>query len=188
MAVNTVTANVQSNTLSTVSDQDIRDIAEGKPDAVRRLYEKTHRSIYGFALSITKNAHDAEDALQETFVSLYRFAGEYKPNGKPMAWILTIARNAARMKIRARKQELSYEDAFDYEDSTSEIQNVDDRMALEAAMTVLDDKERQILMLHAVSGLKNREIAALLELSIGTVLSKYHRALTKLRNHLKGTE
>lgn len=55
-------------------------------------------------------------------------------------------------------------------------------------MRELADEERQILMLHAVTGMKHREIAELLQLSLSTVLSKYHRALKKLRKCLGGEE
>ena len=54
------------------------------------------------------------------------------------------------------------------------------------ALAILGDQERKIVMLHAISGLKHREIAELLELPLATVLSKYHRALKKLRVFMKG--
>ena len=57
-------------------------------------------------------------------------------------------------------------------------------MILQAAMTLLNQQERQILMLHAVAGLKHRETAKLLALPLSTVLSKYNRALKKLRQGL----
>ena len=57
---------------------------------------------------------------------------------------------------------------------------------LELAVNALADEERRVVMLHAVAGLKHREIADLLEMPLATVLSKYHRALKKLNNRLKG--
>ena len=59
-------------------------------------------------------------------------------------------------------------------------------MILETALKTLGEEERQIVMLHAVSGLKHREIAALLGLSLPTTLSRYHRALAKLQKQLGG--
>ena len=61
----------------------------------------------------------------------------------------------------------------------------EDRLTLESLLTVLSDQERQIVVLHALTGLKHRETAALLELPLPTVLSKYSRALNKLRAALK---
>ncbi len=57
-------------------------------------------------------------------------------------------------------------------------------MVIETAFKVLVDEERQILMLHAVSGLKHREIATVMDMSLNTVLSKYHRAIKKMRSEL----
>ncbi len=63
---------------------------------------------------------------------------------------------------------------------------VEDRQVLDAALTALADDERQIVLLHAVTGWKHREIAGLLELPLSTVLSKYRRALLKLKTKLEG--
>jgi hypothetical protein len=59
-------------------------------------------------------------------------------------------------------------------------------MMLEAVLSALSDEERQIVTLHALTGLRHREIAALLELPLPTVLSKYHRAIRKMRADLEG--
>ena len=71
----------------------------------------------------------------------------------------------------------------DSPDVTSE-----DREVLQQALASLGDEERQVVLLHAVTGLKHREIAALLEMPLATVLSKYHRALKKLRVQLEGDD
>ena len=57
----------------------------------------------------------------------------------------------------------------------------DERVLLQTAMKILSDDEQQIVMLHAVAGVKHREIAALLDMPTATVLSKYSRAIKKLR-------
>ena len=64
--------------------------------------------------------------------------------------------------------------------------DADERILLQHALASLADGERRIILLHAVTGLKHREIAALLELSLPTVLSKYHRALKKMRAYVEG--
>ena len=72
--------------------------------------------------------------------------------------------------------------------SCSQIEDREDRMVLEAAFQVLSREECQIIVLHAVSGLKNREISELLQIPLSTVLSKYNRGLKKLRRQLEGIE
>ncbi len=169
-----------------IDDELILEIGKGSTDALHNLYNSVSDNVYGFVLSITKNTHDAEDVLQETFLTVYQKANDYKPSGKPMAWIFTIAKNHALGKMRS-KSKLTLTDGENGETgiSFSQIPNTEERIVLEAAFKVLSDEEREILMLHAVSGMKHREISAILELSLNTVLSKYHRAIKKMKTELQ---
>lgn len=171
---------------STVDDKLIKDIAKGSMEALHTLYEKTNKSVYAFALSITKNPHDAEDVLQETFLKIYQKAKDYTSYDKPMAWIFTIAKNFSLMKFRERKKEDSMEEVSDMpEPIFSFVEDVSERIVLEAAVNKLDEDERTILLLHAVAGFKNREIADLLDMPINTVLSKYNRTIRKMQKYLE---
>ncbi len=171
------------------TEQLLLAVAAGDQDALAALYQRTRAAVYAMALSLLHNVHDAQDVTQETFVRIWEKAEGYRPQGSPMAWILTIARNLARMKLRQgnRVEDLSEEewDAIPADKSDLEVE---ERHLLQTALAALSDQERQIVMLHAVSGLKHREIAALLEMPLPTVLSKYHRALKKLRVQMEGDE
>ena len=127
--------------------------------------------------------------MQDTYLKIRESAHLYKPMGKPMAWVFTIARNCALMKIRQSKKivELTPSEDVD-EKGFDQVSDWEDRLVLEAAFGVLSDTERQIVMFHAVSGIKHREIALILELPLSTVLSKYARALSKLKKHLESAE
>lgn len=163
------------------------EIADEKQEALSRLYHATSAAVYGFALSILKNTHDAEDVLHDCYVSIWQAAGGYRPEGKAMAWILTIARNLCMQRLRERKRhpELPQEDWE--RDLIACVQpDSEDALVLDACLRRLSDEERQIVMLHALSGFRHREIAALLELPLPTVLSKYHRAKNKLKKSLEG--
>lgn len=164
----------------------IAAIANGDKNALAKLYELTKTAVFGFALSILRDRYDAEDILHDTYVTLYNAATEYRPMGKPMAWILTITRNLCLMKLRKDKRNESQpEDTWEPPDPRDRITSSTDRIVLETAMETLSDEERQIVMLHAVAGQKHREIALILDLPLSTTLSKYSRALSKLRNQLK---
>lgn len=171
-------------------DEIIKRIAEGEKKALGNLYHETKASIYGFALSLTKNTADAEDILQETYLKIWANADSYKTKGTPMAWILTITRNLALMKLREKKKHQDLEpEQWDMEFHIPDTAgNTEDRHLLEAALLILQEEERQIILLHAVSGLKFREIGELLGIGLSTVLSKYHRALKKLRKYIEGVE
>lgn len=167
----------------------ISGIAVGSREDLAKLYRRTRAAVYGLALSYLKNGAEAEDVAQDTFVKVWAAAPSYRPQGKPMAWLLTIARNLAlgRLRTAARIQDLSEAQwsAFSIE---SDSLTADDRTVLAAALGRLSDEERHIVVLHAVCGLKHREIAQFLGLALPTVLSKYHRSLKKLKTILEGDD
>lgn len=164
-------------------------ISQGDNKAFANLYTNTYQAVYGFLLSILNNREEAEDVLQETYIKIRENASGYKHNGKPMAWIFTIARNLAYMKLRKRKRVsmLSIEDAENVV-GFSDVTNAEERMVLEAAFRILNVEERQIVMLHAVSGLKHKEISQIMKKPLSTVLSKYNRAIKKLEKAVGGDE
>ena len=164
-------------------------LAAGDRDSLAALYHRTRAVVYGLALSYLKNGHDAQDVTQDTFVLAWDKAELYRPQGKPLSWLLTIARNLAlsRLREQSKTRDLSDDQWENLAIDTSLITQ-EDRQVLLAAMKELTDQERQIVILHAVSGLRHREIAALLEIPLSTALSKYHRALKKMKTLLKGED
>lgn len=82
----------------------MRQVAHGDGEAFHQLYLETNRSVYSFILSILKNPQDAEEVLQETYLKIWTSARSYKPQGKPLAWMFTIARNLCYMKFRDQKR------------------------------------------------------------------------------------
>ena len=163
-------------------DQCIARIAGGDQGALADLYARTRPAVYGFALSILKNTHDAEDVLHDAYLQVWQAAGQYRSQGKPRAWLMTIVRNLSLSRLRQqnRTESLSQED---WQDRFAAVPSVteEDRLTLGALLAALGDQERQIVTLHALGGLKHREIAAMLSLPLPTVLSKYSRALKKLQ-------
>lgn len=163
----------------------LRKIAVGDTAALEDLYRQTHAAVYGFALSILKNTHDAEDVLHDCYVTVFTAAAGYRAQGKPMAWMMTIARNLCLQRLREHRRlsDLPQEDWEPFLESREDLMP-EDKLILAACMERLSDDERQIVVLHAVAGFKHREIAALMDLALPTVLSKYNRALKKLRQYL----
>lgn len=174
------------NTDADLLDEYLAGIAQKESAALSDLYTATSACVYGYILSILKNTYDAEDVLQECFLSIYASASGYRSSGKPMAWILTIAKNLCLQKIREQKKEtvISSED-YNYCFDDNESMTPEDKLVLQACMKLLSDEERQIVLLHAVAGWKHREIAEWMSLSLSAVLSKYNRALKKLKAYMK---
>ncbi len=166
-------------------DKLIEKISNNDKEAMGEFYLVTKSSVYGFALSITKNKELAEDIMQDTYIRLLQNAKNYKSSNKPMAWILRITRNLSLTRLASKEnKELSLEDEWlggeeDFSDSSI------DKILLNKLLDKLEEEERQILILKSLSGLKYREIAEILGIPLSTCLSKYHRSISKLKKTVK---
>ena len=162
-------------------------IADNDMAAFEEFYRQTERVVYAFVLSTVKNHDDALDVVQDTYLKIRAAAHLYKPMGKPMAWVFTIARNLSISKLRFKQKHDSLE-TTDLENdlSFSYVTDNDDRLVLQTALKILSSEETEIILLHAISGFTHREIANNLEMKLSTVLSKYHRGLKKLKKYFLG--
>ncbi|MCD7750798.1 MAG: RNA polymerase sigma factor [Lachnospiraceae bacterium] len=172
-----------------IAEECIRKIAGGDREALATLYQETGTAVYAFALSMLKNVHEAEDVQQDVFLKIWQSAAGYQAQGKPMAWIFTITRNFALMRLRDQGREvtMSPEDwQMMFADRTQ--MSEEDRIVLQSVLEILSQEERSIVMLHTSAQLKHREIAQIMDLPLATVLSKYNRALKKLKKALTGMD
>ena len=170
----------------------LRRVGDGDQEAFYELYQSTDRTMYSFILSILKNPQDAEEVMQETYLKVWTSAASYHSQGKPLAWMFTIARNLCYMKFRDQKHQadmglddLNGEEVGEF---CLPLEQMTDAIVLKAALSILKEDERQIVLLHASAGLKHRDIAADLGLPLATVLSKYNRAMKKLQQYLREEE
>lgn len=161
----------------------IYGIANGVDGSLKNLYELCSGAVYAYALTVLKNTYDAQDVMQDTFIKVYDASVNYVPKGKPMSWILAIARNLCFDKFRKQAQQAT---AFQTEPIDFSSGDPVDRIVVKKCLSELDDDERRIVVMHALGGLKHREIAEELSLPLNTVLSKYKRALGKLKTIIKG--
>lgn len=166
-------------------DELILKVAQKNLSALEELYRLTKSGIYGFALSLLKSPSDAEDVLHDTYLSIWASAYMYASEGKPMAWLITIAKNHCFKVFRNRQ----WNEKETFKNTADQAQNFallsDEKWVLEQVLKGLKDDERQIIMLHSVAGFKYREIADFLNIPLSTVLSKYHRAMKKLKENYK---
>lgn len=164
-------------------------IGKNDMEAFDNLYGLTERTMYAFSVSITQNHEEALDLMQDTYVKILSAAHLYKPMGKPLAWMFTITKNLFYTK-RKRDKKIMNMDTEIIANSIefSHLVDSEDKLVLEGVLKVLTEEERQIVLLYAVSGMKHKDIASSLNLKLPTTLSKYHRALKKLRKYLEGKE
>lgn len=168
-------------------DRAIVGIATGEDGALERLYRLTSSAIYAYALSLTKNVFDAQDIMHDVFVKVYDAAPSYISHGKPMSWLLTVTKNMCYDRFRRQSR---FDPMTEQELDTHFASTVDvtERLMLKKCLFLLSDEERSIVVMHAVGGLKHREIAEHMQIPQATVLSKYNRAIKKLRGIIKGEQ
>lgn len=170
----------------------LQRMQQGDTEAFKSLYETAARAVYAYALSILQNPQDAEEAMQDTFLTVWTQCDSYVSSGKPLAWIFTIVRNRCYALLRRRSVHPSVSlESLDTEDPSWQPYSEDltgersaARDSLAQALACLTDQERRLIYLHVIASMKHREIAAALGLPLATVLSRYHRAVRKLRREL----
>jgi RNA polymerase sigma-70 factor (ECF subfamily) len=148
-------------------------------------------AAHNLARWLTRNGHDAEDLVQESYLRAFRFFGGFK-GGDSRSWLLTIVRNTCYSWLqRNRRQEL--ETTFDEEVHTSDLQALSpekplladaDGQMLQQALEELPVTFREILVLRELEGLSYKEIAEIANIPIGTVMSSLARARKRLRENL----
>ena len=128
-----------------------------------------------------KDKYIAEDALQDTFITIYEKAGTFRHN--PRAWILTIAKNKAVSIIRKNSHTTSIDDLTEDIADTAQIENITlDKMHSDMLLSVLSEEDEKIVILHAVYGFKHREIAELMNMPPSTVKWRYKQSIDKMKN------
>ncbi len=160
----------------------IQLVAEGNGNALEELYGEYSKMVFAVALSVTRRREDAEDILSETFVSVWEHATSFH-GGSGKSWLCAIARNLSINLLKKRKREVELSETAATEFGVEG--NAENKMILEIALSVLDDKEREVVLLHN-GGYKHREIAEMVGEKLGTITWRYQNALQKMRKHLEG--
>ena len=155
-------------------DNLMKEVTQGSERAFEELYEGMKRGVFALAYSYLRNYEDAEDVLQQTFLTVKRKAYLYRVGTDARAWIFQIAKNAALDELRKRKQRKEGE-LLREEGVETPVVFLDELTAR------LSEEEREIVIMHAVWGYKHKEIAEEKGLPLGTVTWKYNEAIKKLR-------
>ena len=167
-------------------------VAEGDSDAFERLYRRYARSVFGLALRRLGDRERAEDAVQETFTSVWRSAGSYRPERGPGGpWLFAVARNAIVDRLRGRRLETA-SDPPDVPDTgrgpEERAENEWVAWRVHRALEELPDAERAVLELAYWGGLSQSEVATFLNVPLGTVKTRTRTGLARLAEILEGTD
>ena len=169
-------------------------VAEGRPEALAALYDRYAAACYGLALRILGDREDAEEAVQDAFVALWRRAGTYDPGqGRAYSWMLRIARNKAIDGLRrggpARRPRQVPQGMPDLAREPGSVEEEADtaelRLPVAGALERLPQDQREVLEMAYLGGLSQREIAESTGVPLGTVKTRTRLALRKLREALR---
>ena len=171
----------------------VADAAQAPPAAdlaFEALYRSSRDDVYAYVASLLRDRVAAEEVTAAAFERAYRKRSRFDPErGEQRAWLFGIARNAAldELRRRGRHSQLAAEPedlaAATVEESAAANER---RLAVFAALTALEPRERELIALKFFAGLGNAEIAAVVGISESNAGTRLHRAVTKLREACDG--
>lgn len=166
----------------------IEKCRRGDREAHYQLYRLYSRSMYNVGYRIVNNEEEAEDVLQEAFISAFRSLNHYRGDATFGSWLKRIVVNKAINVLKRRKAErLPEDDRFDVperEEAVEEFQFTVDQVR--NAIAKLPDGYRSVLSLYLLEGYDHSEIAEILGISESTSKSQFNRSKKKLRDILEG--
>jgi RNA polymerase sigma-70 factor (ECF subfamily) len=178
------------------ADRDaVKRMARGDSDALADVYDRHARLLYSLALRIVRQQADAEDVLQDVFAQVWRQAERYDTSrGTVIGWLVTLTRSRAldrlrrgRVRPQAAGDELLARDVPDESPGVDlALVSEEQAEAVRAALTALPENQRVPLELAYYEGLSQAEIAAKLDVPLGTIKTRMRQALIRLRDAVAG--
>jgi RNA polymerase sigma-70 factor (ECF subfamily) len=170
----------------------MQEITQRRQQALKELYSRYSRSLRALIGSVVHEESEADDVLQESFLQIWREAHHYSPKaGKPLGWVITIARRRAIDRVRRRDSYRRAKQRFEDEikprtqsvrssAADKEVSQSDLRQFLGKQMETLPKVQREAVELAYFGGMSQREIAATTNTPLGTVKTRLQLGLRKL--------
>jgi RNA polymerase sigma-70 factor (ECF subfamily) len=177
-------------------DQLLARFAAGQRDALEELFRRYRLLAYRVAFRLLGHEADALDAVQEAFIKALTHLDGFQGRSSFKTWLLRVVSNAALDlgRQRSRRDMVSLDaptgdhrdsvQPLEFHDPARGLERADLRRLLEQALATLSEAQRRTFVLHADAGLNYREVAEVLGISIGTVMSRLFYARQKLRAYL----
>ena len=168
----------------------LANVAKGDRSALQAVYVRQSTRLFGIAMAILRDRTAAADVLQDAFLRVWTRAGSFdRDRGDAAAWLAAIVRYAALDVARTRGREIPSDDpdlgdASVEPDALTSLSAAQDGARLHECLGRLEEKNRRGIVLAFVHGLSHPEIAARLDLPLGTVKSWIRRGLLTLRECL----
>ena len=172
----------------------VRDAQAGDADALGQLIERYQDRLYHCMIQVIGSPHEALDVLQDTFIQMLGKIDTLKDPQHFFTWLYRIAFNRAMTKHRNKRPTVSIDHensnfAQEVEDNQpaadEQLQSDELQRQILAAVARLDEPFRQVIILREMEDLDYETIAEILEVSVGTVRSRLHRARSQLRDAIR---
>jgi len=177
-----------ADTARTALAEALTRAAGGDETALEELYRRSSSKLFGVILRILRDRSEAEEVLQEVFVTIWRRAGSYEPSkGSALTWLAAIARNRAIDRLRARKDRAApIEDAVALPDPTppaADLLEADDRYRkLALCLEGLEPRTAAAIRQAFFDGYTYEALAQKTDTPLGTMKSRIRRGLMALRS------
>lgn len=166
----------------------VRKARLGDKESFAEIYRQIADDLYKISLYSLGSAHDAQDVVSETFIEAFKGIKNLRDENSFKPWIMRILSIRCKRKIKQYikgREHLDIDDFLDLsDDETSLEENSSNRIALLHALQTLTPQEREIVVFTVIQGYTVRETAEILGAPQGTISSKLHRTLKKLRKQL----
>lgn len=189
---------LDASALSAATDEALmRAITDRHQDALTELYERYGKTLKAVITHVVHEEAEADDVLQEIFLQIWREAANYSPHaGRPLGWVVTLARRRAIDRLRRRQAYCRAKERFESQierqpDSwiknriDGDLVRADLRRFLERYLDNLPAYQREAIELSFFEGLSHREIAAVTGTPLGTVKTRLELGLRKLVNCIR---
>ena len=180
----------------------VRRAQAGDRSAFKALFERYHRRVYAVALGVLKVPQDAHDVVQEAFVKVYKHLPDFQGASSFYTWLYRITMNLAIDQLRRKKTQRQ----VDYDDAVGRDSQADDpghvaptidggdpghthsrkelAAKIQAALGTLPEYHQQVILLREVEGLSYEEIAKVMKVPKGTIMSRLFHARRKMQSAL----
>ena len=174
----------------------IKRIADGSSEALRSLHELVSRPLFSLALKMLSSRLEAEEVVQDVFVSVWKNARKFEPGkAKVFTWMTVLTRNKCIDKIRTRQRRIPTADTRDDGDqivaevegttAADELAKKERLKTVKSALNTLPPEQQEAVELAFFKGLTYVQVAERLGISIGTAKSRIRYAFQRLRGQLK---
>ncbi len=142
-----------------------------------------------YARALTQNAHAADDLVQDCLERAWRKAHHWEPGTDLRAWLFTLMHNLHINKLRRRRLDTEPMEHTDYQDPRPQAPDAALNLRdLEQGLAQLSEEQREVLLLVCLEEMSYEQVAAVLGVPLGTVMSRLHRARERLRGWMAGEQ